>query len=203
MHKLCVYGMYHHIERKCNPGVPHTSQTWYHIVVDFTHWPELIPYNKYNIIAIINKNKYSEDSDDIHRVVLDFSSENIKSLVQRVRTLWCHQYNRSNHNGILFCQVHLIHVKIIGGQHNKWSVAQISMTYSKNIMFKKYARQHKLVLVTFEASTSFNLSACMIVHPCMDISVVTYVENIPINFFNRKQPKINTKTYIIYHWCIS
>ena len=67
------------------PSVSHIKQPFYQTVVDCTHWPMLGSFGKYNIIQFTNKTTSSEESDDIHNVVIGFLSDNVLSLVQTGR----------------------------------------------------------------------------------------------------------------------
>ena len=49
------------------PGVSHTQEPLYQIVVKFTYWPVLCTFNNCNINNFTNETTSSEDFDDIHK----------------------------------------------------------------------------------------------------------------------------------------
>ena len=63
-------------------GVQSTKKARYQPVINCTYWPVMCPYKNWNIIHLTPKSIPSEAFDDIHRVVLDWISENMDSLVQ-------------------------------------------------------------------------------------------------------------------------
>ena len=58
-----------------------TKQPLYQPVVECTYWPVLGSFNNWNIVKITNKITSSEIFDEVHKVVLDGSSDNMASLV--------------------------------------------------------------------------------------------------------------------------
>ena len=63
-------------------GVSHNEQTRYHPVLDCTYWPVLGYFNNWNIVKSTNKSTPSEDFDDIHKIFLDGTSDDMASPVQ-------------------------------------------------------------------------------------------------------------------------
>ena len=65
-----------------SPGVSHTKQPRYQIVLDCIYLPVLGSYNNWNIIKLTNKNTSSEYFDDIQKTLLDGISDNMESQLQ-------------------------------------------------------------------------------------------------------------------------
>ena len=63
------------------PGVDPTKQTCYHLVVKYTYCTVLGFLNNWNVIKLTNKTTSSEDSDEVHKAILDVISYNKVSLV--------------------------------------------------------------------------------------------------------------------------
>ena len=63
-------------------GVDYTKNPRYQPVVECTYWRVLVFFNNWNIIQFTNKTTSSEDFDSLHKVVLDYISDNMDSLVQ-------------------------------------------------------------------------------------------------------------------------
>ena len=63
-------------------GITSKKQARYQPVHNCTYWPVLVSYNNWNIIYLKPKSTPFESFDEIHKVVLDGTSENMASLVQ-------------------------------------------------------------------------------------------------------------------------
>ena len=65
--------------------IPSTKQVRCQPVTNFTYWPVLGSYNNWNIIDLTPKPIHFEAFDEINKVVLDWISENMASLLQYVK----------------------------------------------------------------------------------------------------------------------
>ena len=65
------------LDTPCPPGVSHVQQTRYQTLVYCTYRTVLFTLNKQKIIQFTNKNTHCEDFNEIHKVVLDGTNENM------------------------------------------------------------------------------------------------------------------------------
>ena len=86
------------------PGFSPQQQPRYQPVHDFTCWPLLGCFNKWNIITLSHKSKTSEHFEEIHKVIIDVISDNMASLVQSVKygTINTTYSTTMGYNGIKF-----------------------------------------------------------------------------------------------------
>ena len=80
----------------CNTCKSNLDKTWttnmspqqqlcYQPVHDFTHWPVLVCFNNWNIFIFSHKATTSEAFEEINKVVLHGTSDNVTSLVESVK----------------------------------------------------------------------------------------------------------------------
>ena len=70
------------LKKPCIRGFTPKQQSRYQPVTDLSYWSVVGSFNKRNIITLSHKSTTSEDFEEIHKVVLDFISENMTSLFQ-------------------------------------------------------------------------------------------------------------------------
>ena len=58
-------------------GIPSNKQAKYQPVTDCTYWTVMGSYNNMNIIYLTPKSTPFQAFDDIHKVVIDFISDNM------------------------------------------------------------------------------------------------------------------------------
>ena len=70
------------LENPWDYGVNPTKRPRYQHVVDCAYWHALGSFNNCTTINFTNKTTWSEDFDEVHKVVIGGISDNIASLVQ-------------------------------------------------------------------------------------------------------------------------
>ena len=86
------------------PGVSHTEQPHYQPGAYCKYWHYFGTYSNWNIRNFTNKATSIEEFYYINKAVLDSTSEKMTSLVKTGKYYAIN--NRSNNNGILFCQIY-------------------------------------------------------------------------------------------------
>ena len=82
---LCLLACTNMLYNTWSPDVYHSQQPCYQPNIDCTYWPVLGYFNDSIIIKFFNKTIFSEEFDEVHKVVMDGIISNVASLVQTVK----------------------------------------------------------------------------------------------------------------------
>ena len=161
---------------------------------------QLWDHINWNIIELTPKSTPFEAFYEIHKVVLGGTSENMASLVQSdmygainiydtksklfyVIQLLSEAYTLQNNNTI-DGQVISVGELVVKSQY------LYSMQENTNLYWKQQPLKHTIMVPTRT-----------ILHPCLDVIIIRYVQDIPKNVFNMIQAKKHTNTSYYYDRC--
>ena len=169
-------------------GISLKKKTCYQPVTNCTYWPVLVSYNNFNIIEITPKSTPFEAFDDIHQVVLGGISDNMASLVHSGK------YGPINKSDTTTNGLYVI--KFISEAYTLQNNTQIDgqvisagglvfqaqyicyMQENYSWYWKQQPLQHTIIVPTRT-----------IIHPCLGVVIITYVQYIPKNVYTRIQSK--------------
>ena len=169
-------------------GISSDKQEQYKPVTKCTYWPVLGSFNNWNIIQLSPKSTSSGTFDEIHQVVLDGISDNMASLVESV-TYGAINTTDTSANGfyvIMFTsgaytlqENTTIDGKIITAVELVVKAQYLcSMQIDTTWYWNQQPKQHVI-----------KVPACTILHPQIEVNIVTDFHSIPTSVCTRTQVK--------------